>query len=173
MHICLLQVLNLSDNRISALDGLPGLPRLIDLNLAGNPMRTIGLHLLKCPQLSILNLAATQIGCFDTLWQLSLLDKLQNLALEDSTWGAAPIVGLSNYRCYALCQLPGLLLLDHVNIDEVSYYSWTVPPSLHLPPPPLSARPCSWCFSMFDVFSLLPVWLRINNSATLFQSSTA
>jgi hypothetical protein len=115
-----LQVLNLSENCITTLSGLPPLPQLQDVNLAANPISEVGGgHILKLSCLTALNLAATCVSSFRALWQLSACPCLEHLVLDDPLWGAAPLAKLGNYRSSAVRQLQKLAVLDHALVSKV------------------------------------------------------
>jgi len=111
--------MNLSENCLSAIDGLPPLPRLRHLNLAANPISEVGYHLRRLPALTALNMAATAVSSFRALWQLADCTGLQHLVLNDPLWGEAPLARLGNYRGAALRQLQSLMALDHSRVTEV------------------------------------------------------
>ena len=116
----ILQVLNLSDNTIHDLEGLPILVHLRELNLAGNPIRDLGLDLRHQIALTHLNLAATEVFSFKTLWQLSLMKRLMTLVMDDPVWGPAPVSELAQYRSHALFNLTSLRALDYRDVDQAS-----------------------------------------------------
>jgi len=124
-----LQVLNLSENCITTLSGLPPLPQLRDVNLAANPVSELCSQILELPRLTALNLSATCVSSFRALWQLSACPSLEHLVLDDPLWGAAPLARLGNYRSSAVRQLQKLAVLDHALVSKVEI-SFTSP----LPP---------------------------------------
>lgn len=114
-----LQVLNLAQNQIDSLQGLESLHDLRDLNLAANPIRSLGFCLTGLQHLCSINLAATEIDSFEALWQLSLIGSLLNLCLCDPVWGVAPLTQLPKYRPRALVQIQNLTSLDLVTVQQV------------------------------------------------------
>ena len=85
-----MQVLHLADNSITSTEGLQNLPLLQDLNLANNPIQTLGRGLAANLALQDLNVSATQLGSFRCS-SLSCLSSYLNQEMLEADMVCCPI----------------------------------------------------------------------------------
>lgn len=95
-HLPNLEVLWLSNNEICNAEGLGDLP-LKELSLARNPISQLG-EVLNMKELEFLNVAATNIGSFKEIGNLTRLKNLKDLRFSDPQWGNSPLALLHNYQ---------------------------------------------------------------------------
>ncbi|KAG0570673.1 hypothetical protein KC19_6G179500 [Ceratodon purpureus] len=115
-HLPNLEVLWLSNNEIRNVEGLGDLP-LKELSLARNPISQLG-EVLNMKDLEFLNVAATNIGSFKEIGNLTRLKNLKDLRFSDPQWGDSPLALLHNYQTYILFRLRQLQSVDTVDITE-------------------------------------------------------
>ena len=115
-----LQTLWMNENRLSQIEGLQPLQQLTTLWLARNPISSICNSLDGNGALTALNLAATAIGSFKDIPQLTRLTQLRTMAFGDMHYGESPVCALCNYQTYVLYHLQQLATLDNVAIAEES-----------------------------------------------------
>ncbi|XP_024365341.1 uncharacterized protein [Physcomitrium patens] len=115
-HLTNLEVLWLSNNEILNVEGLGNIP-LKELSLAKNPISQLG-EVLNMKELEFLNVAATNIGSFKEIGNLTRLKNLKDLRFSDPQWGDSPLALLHNYQTYILFRLRQLLSVDTVDLTE-------------------------------------------------------
>lgn len=129
------QVLNLNDNYISRIEGLDGLVKLRDLQLARNDIATLPHSLLQHTALTSLNLADNRLASFKPLRLLARLPQLTDLCLSDPMWGDSPVSQLCNYQ---VC----VTSLTHLMFIPLVYIQLSVSTSIALFVPMSSIRVC-------------------------------
>ncbi|XP_006891882.1 PREDICTED: leucine-rich repeat-containing protein 9-like [Elephantulus edwardii] len=113
-----LEVLWLNHNAIKKIEGLHALKNLIDLNIAGNLISSIGHCLDPNEKLERLNLSGNQICSFKDLTNLTRLHHLKDLALNDPQYKTNPVCLLCNYSTHVLYHLPYLQRLDTFDVSS-------------------------------------------------------
>ncbi|KAM6202627.1 leucine-rich repeat-containing protein 9 [Rhynchocyon petersi] len=113
-----LEVLWLNHNAIKHIEGLQTLKNLVDLNIAGNLISSLGQCLDPNEKLERLNLSGNQICCFKDLSNLTRLHHLKDLALNDPQYKTNPVCLLCNYSTHVLYHLPGLQRLDTFDVSS-------------------------------------------------------
>ena len=109
-----LETLSLAGNRITeeSLVELQFLPKLTNLNVARNRLRSIGTSLDANSLLEELNVADNLIGDFKDISNLGRLHTLRVVFFSDPHYGHNPLCHLSNYQTQLLYHLPQITELD-------------------------------------------------------------
>lgn len=112
-----LVTLNLSDNRITRVENLSGLPNLQTLNLAKNLLETADAlqHLEECPSLTNLDISSNRLespACVEVITRLS---RLTCLYLH----GNKVVQRVPHYRKTLVHRMPGLNYLDDRPVFEL------------------------------------------------------
>jgi len=115
-----LQRLSLVDVGLTTLTGLPALPSLTKLNVAGNPIATGIAVLTQCPNLEMINLSGNKLKSVADLAPLSALEHFSALELNN-----CEIAAIDNYRKEVFAVLPKLKFLD--GLDQNGEEEPTVP----------------------------------------------
>jgi hypothetical protein len=119
-----LTLLDLSHNRISAVEGLSGLEHLKRLSLVDNEIEHLT-TLEVMPSLEALQLQGNRLASVDEVQCLAALPSLRTLTLQDCSdadGGSNPMCAHPAYRVTVRRLLPGLRLLDdeHTAIAEAA-----------------------------------------------------
>ncbi|KAL4105938.1 hypothetical protein PRIC1_003993 [Phytophthora ramorum] len=126
-----LRVLDLSANSISSTLGFPQLPRLEELSMAHNCLRTLeGLtRPIKFPKLRYMDLRGNEIAEFNDLLALQRLKRLSHIRLQAANGDQAnPLCDLDDYHHAMIKLLPKLELLDEEEVEFLKEMG-----SLHMP----------------------------------------
>lgn len=112
MRLELLDTLNVSNNIISELSGLGGMPRLTKLLAAGNKIPGSELHHLnRCPKLSVVDLSHNLIGQTAADTVLDVMPKIEGLASLKLD-GNDVVRAVPNYRKRLIGTIAALRYLD-------------------------------------------------------------
>ena len=115
-----LRTLSASSNRIAAVSDMDHLPRLTDLNVAGNRLNELHwLHLTLAPMPALrrLNVAGNRLCSLSCLSSLRSLASLSELSVGDAQYGSNPVCSLYKWRVVAVHSLPRLHCLDGVTVS--------------------------------------------------------
>ena len=100
--------IDLTDNEIVALEGLPQLLRLANLLLANNRITKVDPNYAEmCPQLENLILTNNKISSFTEINNIATCKTLLRLSLVGNL-----VTNLPNYRMYVIYKIPTLRILD-------------------------------------------------------------
>lgn len=102
-----LEKLSIVDVGLTTLAGFPALPKLVKLDLSGNPIAEGLEALAKCTSLTTLNLSGNKLASIKDLAPLASLENLSHLELS-----TCDLVCEENYRKDVFALLPQLSFLD-------------------------------------------------------------